>query len=169
MQTASITRAFRSAAVAGAVLAMCAPGPRGDVAARQAEGPGGASAPLWRAAPGYAELFAPAVHRQAYRFFTSSRSLAALLAAVSREPASVRSPGSWTARPLLPFEAFGQSGAYDRARLARLYGARRAQVARGPRQQGGTVVESWTMISPYPDPALTRLEAGTLLIVLRLP
>jgi hypothetical protein len=33
--------------------------------------------------------------------------------------------------------------------------------------QGRT--ESWTLIAPYPDAALQRLEAGTLIIVLRVP
>jgi hypothetical protein len=50
-----------------------------------------------------------------------------------------------------------------------VYGARRARVARGPRVVDGRVVESWTLISPYPDPGLQRLEPGTLLIVLKVP
>jgi len=70
---------------------------------------------------------------------------------------------------LLPADAFGRSGDYDRSKLARLYGARRASVARGPRLENGRVVESWTLVSPYPSVALERLEPGTLLIVQRLP
>jgi hypothetical protein len=35
--------------------------------------------------------------------------------------------------------------------------------------ENGRVVESWTLIAPYPDTALRGLEAGTLLVVLRLP
>jgi hypothetical protein len=72
------------------------------------------------------------------------------------------------ARPVAAAEAFGQSGGYNRWKLARLYGARRAKVARMPRVENGRVVEAWTLISPYPDPGLERLEPGTLLIVLRL-
>ena len=30
-------------------------------------------------------------------------------------------------------------------------------------------MESWTLIAPYPDAALQRLELGTLIIVLRIP
>jgi hypothetical protein len=65
-------------------------------------------------------------------------------------------------------EAFGQSGGYNRWQLARLYGARRVKVARLPRLENGQVVEAWTLVSPYPDPTLRRLEQGTLRIVLRL-
>jgi hypothetical protein len=81
----------------------------------------------------------------------------------------VRAPGAWQARPLPPADAFGQTGRYDRWTLARLYGARQPRVARGARREGGRVTESWTLISPYPDTALGRLETGTLLVVLRLP
>ena len=81
----------------------------------------------------------------------------------------VRAPGAWEPRPLLPLDAFGQAGRYDRSGLARLYGARQPRVARGARTENGRVVESWTLISPYPDAALRRLGAGTLLVVLRLP
>jgi len=79
------------------------------------------------------------------------------------------SPGAWEPKELLPFDAFGQTGRYDRWSVARLYGSRRARVARGPRSVQGHVTEAWTLISPYPDTSLTRLEAGTLLIVLRIP
>jgi hypothetical protein len=41
-------------------------------------------------------------------------------------------------------------------------------VARGPRLDGG-YAESWTLIAPYPDVALRRLEPGTLIIVVRIP
>ena len=38
----------------------------------------------------------------------------------------------------------------------------------GPRLDQGQT-ESWTLIAPYPDAALQRLESGTLIIVLRIP
>jgi hypothetical protein len=41
-------------------------------------------------------------------------------------------------------------------------------VARGPRGAAGRPAEAWTLISPYPSGDLTRLEAGTMLIVLDL-
>jgi hypothetical protein len=78
-------------------------------------------------------------------------------------------PADWAVQALPPFDAFGQSGGYDRWKLARLYRSRRARVARGPRLVDGRVVEAWTLISPYPDARLERLEPGTLLIVLRVP
>jgi hypothetical protein len=52
--------------------------------------------------------------------------------------------------------------------MAKLYGADRAMVARGPRADGERPYEAWTLISPYPDMNLERLEPGTLLIVLDL-
>ena len=51
--------------------------------------------------------------------------------------------------------------ASDRARLARLYGGTRARVARSWTRHGGAIV-SITRISPYPDPAFSRLNSGTL-------
>jgi hypothetical protein len=92
-----------------------------------------------------------------------------VLRRLDSEGAVLAPPGAWQPKSVLPFDAFGQMGRYDRWTLARLYGARRARVARGPRGSEGQVTESWTLISPYPDPALSRLEPGTLLIVLRIP
>ena len=62
-----------------------------------------------------------------------------------------------------PLEAFGTAGRYDRAAVARLYAATRARVARGWKQQGNRF-ESITLVSPYPDAMLTRLNPGTLII-----
>ena len=78
-------------------------------------------------------------------------------------------PARGSPGPVLPLDAFGLAGSYDRSALARVYGARQPLAARGARMENGRVVESWTLIWPYPDPALRRLEPGTLLIVLRLP
>jgi len=61
-------------------------------------------------------------------------------------------------------DAFGRVGQYDRAKLARLYGGRRAMVLHGWRRDGDRV-ESVTLISPHPDASLTRLNEGTLVIV----
>ena len=58
-------------------------------------------------------------------------------------------------------DAFGTAGAYDRAKLARLYGGTRVRVARGWLRTGDRF-ESITRFSPYPDAALTRLLPGTL-------
>ena len=113
----------------------------------------------WTESPLFRRLFTPAaVPDGTYTTLVTPRSIDEVLAEID--------PGV-EARPLVALEAFGQSGGYNRWKLARLYGARRARVARFPRIENGEVVEAWTLISPYPDPTLERLEPGTLLIVLR--
>jgi hypothetical protein len=69
----------------------------------------------------------------------------------------------WTIESVVPLDAFGSAGRYDRHALSRIYGGRRAAVARGWRRNGDGI-ESITLISPYPDPTLTRLVQGTLMI-----
>jgi len=61
-------------------------------------------------------------------------------------------------------EAFGSSGAYNRAALAQLFGGQRVRVARGWIDRGDRF-ESVTLLSPYPDASLTRLQPGTMRIV----
>ena len=123
----------------------------------------------WTEAPAYLPLFAPAGPRAAaYRIYVSPLPIDAMLAQLTAEPSLLHPPGAWVPAALLASDAFGQTGGYDRARLARLYGSRRAQVARGPRGDGGWPLESWTLISPYPAADMTRLEPGTMLIVLNL-
>jgi len=58
-------------------------------------------------------------------------------------------------------DAFGTAGPYDRSQLARLYGGVTARVARGWRQDGDRFI-SMTLISPFPDAALTHLSRGTM-------
>lgn len=123
----------------------------------------------WRAAPAYVALFAPPAYHDAYAAYVTSRPLDDVLRSLGGEPQLLHPPGAWDARSLLPQEAFGDSGPYDHSRLARLYGARRVRVARGPRGEAGRVSETWLLASPYPDPALSRLDEGTLLVVLRVP
>jgi hypothetical protein len=62
-----------------------------------------------------------------------------------------------------PIDAFGGAGLYSRAALARLYGGRRVEVARGWIDRGDRF-ESVTLLSPYPDPTLTTLIPGTMMI-----
>jgi hypothetical protein len=66
-----------------------------------------------------------------------------------------------------PTAAFGIEGRYDKARLARLFGGRRVQVARGS-LRGPHGVVGYTLISPYPDPSLQTLRSGTMIIVARI-
>ena len=124
----------------------------------------------WREAPGYLPLVAPAGPRAAtYRVFTSPLDIEATLQRLEDDASLVRVPGAWQPRSTLPTDAFGQAGRYDRAAMARVYGGGQPRVARGARSVDGRVVESWTLIAPYPDTELRKLETGTLLIVLRLP
>jgi len=160
LQRQSIARAFRALAAACAALACVA-----TLGSAQS-GPPGAS---WREDASYVALFAPRAERDAYRAFTSPQSLAETLAAVRADSRSQHPPGAWTPRGYIPFDAFGLGGTYDRWSIARLYGATRAMVARGPRGGDGPPTEMWTLISPYPSRELDRLERGTLLLVLRLP
>ena len=64
---------------------------------------------------------------------------------------------------LEPLDAFGSAGRYDRAALARLFAGKRVRVARGWIDYPDRF-ESVTLLSPYPDPTLTRLVAGTMVI-----
>jgi hypothetical protein len=73
-----------------------------------------------------------------------------------------------SAEALDPLDAFGAAGSYDRARVARLYGGRRARVVHGWCLHEDTV-ESLTLISPYPDRSLTQLLPGSLVIRYTLP
>ena len=141
-----------------------------DARGYAAQGIGSESPPgEWRSAPEYVRLFTPLrAHTESYRAYVSPRSMGDVLRQLGSDPSLLSPPGAWTPTALLSSEAFGLSGSYDRAKLARLYGARRALVARGPRGAGGRPTQTWTLVSPYPDRNLERLEPGTLLIVLNL-
>jgi hypothetical protein len=124
----------------------------------------------WRDAPQYLALVAPAGARSAaYRVFTSPLDIDAALKRLENDASLVRAPGAWQPRSTLPLDAFGLAGRYDRSGMARVYGGGQPRVARGARAVAGRVVESWTLIAPYPDTELRSLQPGTLLIVLRLP
>jgi hypothetical protein len=60
-------------------------------------------------------------------------------------------------------DAFGAAGPYNRAALARLYGGTRVRVVRRWQQRGNQFT-SETLLSPYPDATLTRLNPGTMVI-----
>jgi hypothetical protein len=82
----------------------------------------------------------------------------------SGQPVAALAPRGWTIAGRSPLDAFGGvSIFFDRSKLTRLYGGRRANVARGW-QLDGSRFESVILVSPYPDPTLTRLEPGTLVI-----
>jgi hypothetical protein len=60
-------------------------------------------------------------------------------------------------------DAFGAAGPYNRAALARLYGGTRVRLVRRWQQRGNQFI-SETLLSPYPDATLTRLNSGTMVI-----
>lgn len=152
MQPESITRRFPALVAALALLAAPAVRP----------------ADAWREAPQYLAIVAPAAHRADYQVSVSPLGLDAVLQSLAADPSLVRTPGAWQARDQYAPDAFGRTGAYNRWQLARLYGSRQARVARGSRIDDGRIVEAWTLISPYPSPDRSRLEPGTLRIVLRI-
>ncbi|MGE5242814.1 MAG: hypothetical protein ACM3SQ_01120 [Betaproteobacteria bacterium] len=110
------------------------------------------AAPCTQNAPELARLFTPPHPRLGrYEVCTTPRSL------------DLVAPHDWKTDALAPLDAFGAAGPYDRAAVARLYGGRSVRVARGWVQEQNRF-ESWTLLSPYPDASLTRLEPGTLVI-----
>ena len=116
-------------------------------------------------APAYLDLFAPRAHRGVYRTAVSPLDLDAVLASLGEDDSLVRTPGAWRPRHENPQDAFGLGGRYNRWTLARLYGSAQPRVARGARIENGRVTESWILVSPYPDPSMTRLEPGTLRLI----
>lgn len=80
----------------------------------------------------------------------------------TEEPIEKAAPGS-PIEATEPLDAFGKAGDYDRSKLARLYGGKRARVAHRWKQEGDAF-ETVTFISPYPDATLTFLLPGTMLI-----
>jgi hypothetical protein len=108
--------------------------------------------------PELAALFTPARPRMGrYQVCTTPQAL---------ERAAAGDPGGFHYAPIVQLEAgdlFGNTGSYDRAKLARLYGGRRARVVRGWRQEGERF-ESVTLISPYPDRDLETLNPGTMIV-----
>ena len=122
----------------------------------------------WREAQEFVALFAPGDGRAAfYRAYVAAADLDTVLRLVTADPALRGAPGAWTPELASPLDIFGQAGRYDRSRVARLYGGRRPRVARGTRLTTDGTTEAWTLISPYPEPGLRRLESGTLVLVFR--
>ena len=60
-------------------------------------------------------------------------------------------------------DAFGAAGPYNRAALVQLYGGTRVRVVRRWQQRGNQFI-SETLLSPYPDATLSRLNSGTMVI-----
>ena len=122
-----------------------------------------------RPAPEFLPIFTPRLHRDAYSAWVSTLPIDQLLRRLEPVPGLLHPPGAWRAQANLPADAFGDTGTYDKSRLARTYGSTRVMVARGPVAGSTAGSESWALFSPYPAPSLDRLESGTLLIILALP
>jgi hypothetical protein len=113
----------------------------------------------------FTPVSAPAGMYEAYEVEGSIERLAAAFR--DRDPAP--SKGAWQIQKTGPGDAFGAEGPYDRARLAMLIGGRRISVARGAlRDDDGSLV-GYTLLSPYPDPTLSELRDGTLIIRVHVP
>ena len=126
-----------------------------------------AGAPVhWQDSPEYLALFAPAQQRQAYAIAVSTASLDDAVAEASADPMAAAVPGAWQPVAESAPDAFGTAGPYNRWLLTRLYGSRQARVARGARMDRGKVIESWTLISPYPSADLRTLHPGTMRLIL---
>jgi hypothetical protein len=101
-----------------------------------------------------------------FRVFRSARpaaDLAGELKALDPAPA----PGAWELRRLEIGTVFGSHGTYDPGRLGRLFKGRRAAVVRGSLLLEGRRY-AFVLVSPHPDPTLTRIVDGTLTIVIDL-
>jgi hypothetical protein len=111
-------------------------------------------------APALAALFTP-LHPLVGRYeaCTTPESIEAAIASANAKGAQIEAVEA--------LDAFGAAGPYNRFAVARLYGGTRAAVAHVWIQRGREF-ESQTFISPYPDPTLTRLIPGTLMIRLHL-
>jgi len=146
---------------------LCAPGAAGQGGAPPAADARVAGLGL-RPAPEFLPIFTPRLHRDAYSAWVSTLPIDRLLRRLEPVPELLHPPGAWQAYASLPADAFGDTGTYDKSRLARTYGSTRVMVARGPVAGSTAASESWALFSPYPAPSLDRLEPGTLLIALTL-
>ncbi len=118
------------------------------------KGPAAAPRPAVSCDAALAPLFAPPRPVMGrYEVCTTSASIEDLVAAGGPHYGDVEAIG--------PLDAFGSGGSYERSALSRLYGGTRPRVVRGWQEDGDRLI-STTLISPYPDPTLTRLIAGTM-------
>jgi hypothetical protein len=114
-------------------------------------------------------LFTPrTVPKDTYRVYVTDAGVDKVAAAFRAVAFSSQVQGAWVAQEMDPLSAFGEAGIYDRAKVARLYLGIRARVARGPIIEQGRTVASVTLVSPYPDAGLTKLQRGTLIIEFRI-
>ena len=102
-----------------------------------------------------------------YVVYRSDRPLADLVSELKALDPSP-SPGAWVPNRPEAHDAFGQEGSYDRPRLARLFRGQRVTLVRGSVVRGGHRV-AYTLISPFPDASLRRIETGTMVVEFTVP
>jgi hypothetical protein len=118
--------------------------------------------------PALTRLLTPAsVAKGTYVVYRSDRPLRDVVAELSaRDP---NPPvGAWKPERRDALEAFEAASRAHRFRIAELYRGVHPVVARGSLMRGGQRT-AYTLISPYPDASLTRLEPGTMIIVFHIP
>jgi hypothetical protein len=127
-----------------------------------------AAVPLGTPDPALTRLFTPlAVPPGMYVVYRSSEPIETLTEKLrALDPAP--SPGAWKPSRPEAHVAFGQEGNYDRARLARLFNGTRVSLVRGSLVEGGKRV-AYTLVSPFPDPTLSRIVEETMVIEFRVP
>jgi hypothetical protein len=124
--------------------------------------------PLGVVDPTLTRLFTPrSVPTGTYVVYRSERSIQDIAAALRAEDHDPL-PGAWRAERQEVLDAFDGSSRADRFRLSELYVGIHPYVARGSLVHDGHR-QAYTLISPYPDASLTRLEAGTMVIVFHIP
>jgi hypothetical protein len=143
-----------------------------QVAAATGDGPGALAVP-GQAAPLLARIFTPRhAPAGAYQVAVLPQGIAEATRAVREALNPSARPdapaGAWVTRTEDALDAFGTAGTYDRSRMARLYSGHGPSVVRAPVVRDGVTVASVMLCSPYPDATLTRLEPGTLVIVIDL-
>ncbi len=106
----------------------------------------------------------PAAPSGVYRVYVASAKIEDVVEAFRSVARSEEVRGAWTVQETDPLSAFGDAGPYNRTKVAQLYVGVPVRVARGPIVRDGRTVASITLVSPYPDPTLMRLERGTLII-----
>lgn len=125
---------------------------------------------LWPGTPDAAlgRLFTPqTVPAGTYAVYRSPARIEVLTEALRRQDVSP-SPGAWEPTRPEAHAAFGEEGNFNRARLARLFNGRRVTVVRGSLVRDSRRI-AYTLVSPYPDPTLSTIVDGTMVIEFQLP